>query len=156
MSAQERFESRLERAKAASLGQVLVKAARLVNRHAIEKMRSDPRYSAIRYKHLSIMPHLDLEGTRVTVLAERMEMTKQGVGQLVSEMEDQGILERLPDPTDGRAKLVRLTAAGRASIFDGLRALGGTEDLLREVLGQSELTRLHRSLLKVVEALDAG
>lgn len=154
MTRGEDFEARFSRAKTASLGQVLVKAARLVNEHAISVLQGDPRYAGLRLRHLAIFPHLDLDGTRITTLAARMEVTKQGVGQLVSELEAVGVLERAPDPTDGRAKLVRLTDKGRAALFDGLAALGATEAKLREALGQAELTRLHGSLLKVLDALD--
>lgn len=156
MTRSEDFESRFARAKQANLGQVLVKAARLVNEDAIAALRENPRYAGLRLRHLAIMPHLDFEGTRITELAARMEMSKQGVGQLVSELEAIGMLERTPDPADGRAKLVRFTAAGKASLFTGLEALGTTEAKLREILGQAELTRLHRSLSKVVAALDGA
>lgn len=149
------FEEQLHEAKEASLGQVLVKAARLVNERSIARMRRDPRYANVRLRHLSIMPHIDLQGTRVTDLAQRMEISKQGVGQLVDEMEGFGMLERVPDPEDGRAKRVCFTARGRASLLDGLSVLGALETDLAEVLGKAELTRLRRLLLKVVAALES-
>src|SRR5919112_6440625 len=57
-----------------------------------------------------IGPH----GTRVSDLAEQARVTKQSAGFLVDQLETAGYVERVPDPADGRARLVRLTArAGR-------------------------------------------
>src|SRR5919112_5259479 len=49
------------------------------------------------------------DGTRVSVLAEQARVTKQSAGFLVEQLETAGYVERVPDPTDGRARLVRLT-----------------------------------------------
>ena len=47
------------------------------------------------------------------MLAARAQMTKQSMAQLVAHLEAHGYVERVPDPADGRAKLVRATARGR-------------------------------------------
>jgi DNA-binding MarR family transcriptional regulator len=149
-----RFEPRLVAAKAGNLGQILLRAARLYNEEALARLRQDPRYAALKARHLAIFPHLDLEGTRVTTLAQRMEMTKQGVGQLVDELEALGVLARIPDPEDGRAKRVRLTPKGQAAMLEGLATLGALEEALVEALGRAELTRLKGSLLRLSAALE--
>ena len=71
-------------------------------------------YPELRPAHMSIFQHVDHppDGTRITELAERAQMTKQSMGQLVADMERLGFVERIPDPTDQRAKLVRLTDLG--------------------------------------------
>lgn len=155
MNDEEAFRERLEQAKATSLGQALVKAARLFNERTLRRLRKDPRYAPVRARHLTIFPHLDLEGTRITTLAERMEMTKQGAGQLVRELEELGVVERLPDPSDGRAKLVCFTPRGREAMLDGIRVLRQTESALAEELGRAEMTRLSRSLVRIVQFLEA-
>ena len=60
-----------------------------------------------------MLQFLDDAGTRVSVLAARAQMTKQSMAQLVAHLEAHGYVERVPDPADGRAKLVRATARGR-------------------------------------------
>jgi DNA-binding MarR family transcriptional regulator len=52
-----------------------------------------------------IGPH----GTRLTDLAEQAQVTKQTATAIVDRLEASGYVERVPDPTDGRARLVRLT-----------------------------------------------
>jgi DNA-binding MarR family transcriptional regulator len=56
------------------------------------------------------------------VLAERAHMTKQAMAELVAHLEAQGYVERIPDPNDGRAELVRTTTRGRA-VFAIVRKL---------------------------------
>ena len=52
-------------------------------------------------------------GTRVTELAEQAQVTKQTAGFLVNQLEKGGYVERVPDPSDARARLVRLAVRGR-------------------------------------------
>ena len=48
-------------------------------------------------------------GTRVSDLALQARVTKQSAAFLVEQLEAAGYVERVPDPTDRRARLVRLT-----------------------------------------------
>ncbi len=52
------------------------------------------------------------EGLRLTDLAGLAGMTKQGVGEVVDDLVERGYVERIPDPEDGRAKLIQLTEKG--------------------------------------------
>jgi DNA-binding MarR family transcriptional regulator len=51
-------------------------------------------------------------GTRLTELAEQAQITKQSAGFLVDQLERAGYVERVPDPEDARARLVRFTESG--------------------------------------------
>lgn len=66
----------------------------------------------IRPAHGAVFQWLPPEGARVTDLAEQIGTTKQAVGYLVDHLERHGYLERVPDPRDGRASLVRRTEKG--------------------------------------------
>ena len=59
-----------------------------------------------------MFPFLDTEGTRVSVLAERAQVTKQSMAEFVIHLERLGYVERVAAPSDRRAKLVRSTARG--------------------------------------------
>jgi DNA-binding MarR family transcriptional regulator len=69
-------------------------------------------FTDLRPAHEPVFRCLAPEGNRVTELAERAGMTKQAVGYLVDYLVQRGYLERVPDPTDGRAQLVRRTERG--------------------------------------------
>jgi DNA-binding MarR family transcriptional regulator len=72
------------------------------------------------------------DGTRLSDLAEQARVTKQSAGFLVDQLETAGYVERVPDPSDGRARLIRLTgrAAPIARAADAAveRALGEWRD----------------------------
>ena len=62
----------------------------------------------------SLLWLLDEGGTRSTLLAQRAGVSKQAMSQLVRLMERQGYLEQVADPSDTRAKVVRMTPRGEA------------------------------------------
>jgi len=64
--------------------------------------------------HVHITRHLALEGSRLTDLARSAGMTKQAMGDLVTQCEAWGLVVREPDPHDARARRVRFTGAGLA------------------------------------------
>ena len=108
----------------------------------------------IRRAHLQLMPHLDLDGTRITELARRAEITKQAVGQLVSDMERAGYVERFGDPDDQRAKIVKLTQRGRDAILDGLTVFSELAAELGGEVGEGEIDRLVDRLETLMRALE--
>ena len=62
--------------------------------------------------HIHITRHLELQGTRLTDLADKAGMSKQAMGDLVDQCEAWGLVTRDPDPRDARARLVQFTPAG--------------------------------------------
>ena len=59
-----------------------------------------------------IFQRIGRDGTRLTELAESARVTKQTAGFLVDQLEAAGYVRRVPDPTDARARLVRITERG--------------------------------------------
>ncbi|HEY8080242.1 MAG TPA: MarR family transcriptional regulator [Labilithrix sp.] len=82
-------------------------------------------YDDIQLAHsAAIQPLYDRPaGARLTQLARASRVTKQSMSALVDHLEARGYVERLPDPDDARASLVRLTARGRAFARE-IRAFG--------------------------------
>lgn len=93
-----------------------IKRARtaLVNAVAT-RLRAEGR-GRMRAGHAQVFEHLDPAGTRLTTLAERAQMTHQAMGELVAELVEIGYVERIPDPVDGRARLIRPTQEGRREL----------------------------------------
>ncbi len=94
-----------------------------------------------------LFPFLDPDGTRPSELAERAGATRQGVHQLLNGLIDKGYVELVPDPTDGRSKLVRLTAHGQNSVIAAQRSLEMLEGQVRNRLGAKQTDEL-RNLLR--------
>ena len=150
------FRAELERRKKESVGQLLFRSARLFNEAALARMQGEMGLPAVRASHTSLFPFIELEGTRLTELAARVGVSKQAVGQLVEELEEMGILERAPDPADGRAKLVRFSARGRRGLLEGLAVLRRMEAELSARLASGDLERLHGILLRLLDALETS
>lgn len=74
-----------------------------------------------------VFENIEPAGTRLTVLAARAGLTHQSIGEVVAELEQRGYVERAPDPDDRRARLVRLTDAGRGVVRAALDAIDGIE-----------------------------
>jgi DNA-binding MarR family transcriptional regulator len=149
------YRQALEAAKRASVAQLLFRAARLLNERAIARLRAKTRLGNVRTSHTALLPHIDLDGTRLTELARRMDVSKQAAAELVDELEAMGVLEKVPDPSDGRAKLVRFTKRGRQGLLDGLRLLQELETELESALGRDRLRALHATLVALVDELEA-
>jgi len=150
------FSEELERRKKDSVGQLLFRCARLFNEAALARMRDEMGVAGIRASHTSLFPFIELGGTRLTDLAARLGVTKQAAGQLVEDLEQMGVLERAPDPADGRAKLVRFSARGRRGLLEGLAVLRRMEGELSVRLGSGDMERLHGILLRLVGVLESA
>jgi DNA-binding MarR family transcriptional regulator len=105
----------------------------------------------VRPAHFTVFQHMPPEGIRLTALADAALLTKQSMGYLVDDLEARGYVERVPDPTDRRAKVVRFTVRGRE-----------VEEAVRAVIRQMEAeweARLGRDdyvqLLRLLRALIA-
>ena len=105
-----------------------------------------------RLSHAALVTNLDEGGTRLTVLAERAGMTKQGMSALAKELEGAGYIERASDPSDARASLIVPTARGHELIADMLEEMGRIEDEMRARLGEAELAAMRRGLEELMRA----
>ena len=94
------------------------------------------------------------DGSRVSDLAEQARVPKQSAAFLVEQLEKAGYVERVPDPTDGRARLVRLTARARrvaqAADAEVQRVLTEWADRV----GEERLRQMHETLRDLREITD--
>jgi DNA-binding MarR family transcriptional regulator len=100
-------------------------------------------FDDIREGHGCVFGFIDLEkGSRLTDLAERAGLTKQAVGETVAELERKGYLERVPDPEDGRAKIIKLTQRGVDAALTGRRLFAEIENEWAERYGEERIAAL--------------
>jgi DNA-binding MarR family transcriptional regulator len=95
---------------------------------------------------LAVAQHVGAEGTRITELAERAWLTKATVVHAVDELERLGYVTREPDPTDGRAKLVRSTARAHAAERVAREAIRDIRTAWAELIGAQEMDALEAGL----------
>jgi DNA-binding MarR family transcriptional regulator len=87
-------------------------------------------YGEIRPAHGCVFGFIErVGGARLTALADRSGLTKQAVGEAVADLEELGYVERIPDPGDGRAKIIRLTERG-------VEAAAAAEEIFSDIEGR--------------------
>ncbi len=104
-----------------------------------------------RLAHNNVFPFVPSEGIRLTDLAERAGMTKQAMAELVVDLEQLGYLQRSPDPSDRRAKIIEFTDKGWAAIEVALGAFRSFEADLESRIGATRLRQLRRTLLEILD-----
>jgi DNA-binding MarR family transcriptional regulator len=112
-------------------------------------------YSDIRITHGCVFGNIEPDGSRLTDLAERANMTKQSVGEVATELERKGYLERVPDPADGRAKIIRLTERGHDAQALGRKLIDEIEQEWAERYGAERVAVL-RDALEAITAERLG
>jgi DNA-binding MarR family transcriptional regulator len=87
-------------------------------------------YGDIRPAHGCVFGYIERTGgARLTALADRSGLTKQAVGEAAADLERLGYVERVPDPGDGRAKIIRLSERG-------LEAASAAEEIFEDIEGR--------------------
>lgn len=147
-------ERDLERFRTTNIGQPLTEIAKDFQRRALARF-VERGHVGLQPAHTAVIINLGLEGTRLTELARRASMTKQGMGQLVDELERLGYVERVPDPTDSRAKTVRFSARGRQLMADGVEIGELIQGEYARMIGRKRLRLLHDTLHDLKHALRA-
>ena len=90
--------------------------------------------------HVHITRHLAVNGSRLTDLAQRADMTKQAMGDLVTQCEAWGLVTREVDIFDRRAKKVMFTTDGLLWLGAFERAVAQAELEFRGAVGQDVAT----------------
>ena len=116
---------------------------------------ADTEFSDIRVTHGCVFGNIDPEGSRLTELAERARMTKQSVGEVTTDLEQRGYVERVPDPADGRAKIIRLTERGHEAQTLGFELIAEIEREWGERIGEERVAAL-RDALEAITAERLG
>jgi DNA-binding MarR family transcriptional regulator len=101
-------------------------------------------------RHSAVFAQIHPEGSRLSDLARAANMTPQSMGEIVDELEELGYVERRPDPTDRRAKLVTLTARGFECLAAGEQTIRGLESEIDDLLGAEGHAELRRMLERLL------
>jgi DNA-binding MarR family transcriptional regulator len=107
----------------------------------------------LRPAHARLMVYLDWDGSRVSELATALGVSKNAVGQVVTELESYGYIERVPDPADGRAKIVRYTDKGHGLLRDALAISAALDEEVVRIIGADRFDRLRETLADICRCL---
>jgi DNA-binding MarR family transcriptional regulator len=120
---------------------------------AIDKLRdriAQAGHPEIREGHGCVFGFIDLEhGSRLTDLALSAGLTKQAVGEAVTELERLGYVVRVPDPGDGRAKIIQLTDRGMDAVIKGRRIFAEIEREWAEQIGPELMASFREAAIRI-------
>jgi DNA-binding MarR family transcriptional regulator len=105
--------------------------------------------------HLSVLVWPGPDGLRPSALAARMRVTKQALNYLLRDLERMGYVELRPDPSDRRARLIRLTDRGRSLVPVIRGAVADAQRAWAEELGQERFAQLIELLVDLNEIVAA-
>ena len=133
------------------IGALLRVPAQAIHRRLIRDLNA-AGFDDLRLPHIAVLQYPGPDRVRPGELADRAGMSKQAMNQLLRSLEALGYLTRTDDDAEGRARIVRFTARGRA-------AYARIHDILRDVeaewkaeLGASNFAQLKALLLRVWES----
>lgn len=134
----------LQASRRHGIGRLLLLARRDFLARLAERMEADN--DAVTQARGRLLPYIDVDGTRSVDLARRMGVTKQAVGRLVKELEEEGLLYREPDGADGRAFLVKFTEEGLAYLTRMHKCILQIERDYERMAGRDRMAQVREAL----------
>ncbi len=113
-------------------------------------------YEDLSRAQVGMIRYPSVDGLRPSEIADRLQVTKQSVNDLLGEMEGRGYLVRQPDPRDGRARVVRLTRKGQQLEEVIHEAAGEAEAVIAELLGPRRFAEFRGALVDVADQIAGG
>jgi len=144
-------QAEIEEFRQNHIGRLFLRAQRDFSERAIQKLQTRGYQGAV-LTYAAVLPHLDVDGTRIVTLAERAQITKQSAGQFVQELEEAGYVERLPDSQDKRAVMIKFTEKGWQFLHDAYEVKQEIEAEYRHIIGDVEFEALKGCLERLLQS----
>jgi DNA-binding MarR family transcriptional regulator len=140
------------------VGQLLVHHLRVFREQLLAAAEPIARDGGIRLRlsHLHVFGNIKADGTRLTDLAAWAGMARPSMAELVDQLEADGLLERRPDPSDRRAKLVALTPAGWDAIHAGREIIARIEADYAQRIGAERFETMCWALQDLLDDLNGA
>lgn len=129
-------------------GQIIAAASARLMKSAFERL-AEHGHSAVHPAHIAVFTALDPEGTRVSTLASRAEISRQAMSVLVRSLESAGYVTTHTDSADRRATLVRLNRRGAEFCRLAIVVAAEMNAEIERKLGEGEADRIRSALRKL-------
>ncbi|MCM2255122.1 MAG: MarR family winged helix-turn-helix transcriptional regulator [Vicinamibacteria bacterium] len=146
--------AQLHRRQAENFGYTLLTCARLFDALAHGLLNRQAGKVVAPPGLVRLVPHLTFDGIRPSDLARLTDVSKQAVSQTLAPLVEQGLVEYVDDPRDGRARRVRLTQKGGETFVSALSALRQLERALADRVGAEKLADLFEALKAIRPVLE--
>lgn len=136
-----------------NVGVLLLVAYRAMERRVFDDL-AEAGFGDVTPAQARVFQRIGPAGTRLSDLAEQAQVTKQTVGVLVDALERAGYVRRTPDPTDARARLVRISERGAEAVAAAAAVVAQVEAEWDARLGSGRFADLRRALLDLRPVVD--
>jgi DNA-binding MarR family transcriptional regulator len=137
-----------ERPNGVNVGVLLFVAYRAMENRVFAAL-AEAGYGDVTPAQARLFQRIGPDGTRLTELADQAQVTKQTAGVLVDALERAGYVHRTPDPSDARARLVRITAKGEVAVTAAAAVVAEVEAEWTEFLGRTRMAQLRHTLTRL-------
>ena len=120
------------------------------------ELMAEAGYDDLRVAHNAVAAFLPEDGMRLTELAQAAGISKQAMAELVSDLVAKGYAKKVPDPSDGRAKIIIWDERGKASHDVTMKAFTRIEAELMEMVGTQAMSDMRAALLRAFTAIAGG
>jgi DNA-binding MarR family transcriptional regulator len=134
------------------IGQLLTQLTRLFQTELFARLLAAGLEDA-RVPHTHVTAYIKAEGSRLTELAAQARMTLPAMSELVDDLQRLGIVERRPDPSDGRAKLICLTNPGWEAMRTARRVIAEIEADYGRLVGAEHFEAAAQTLNELLNGL---
>jgi DNA-binding MarR family transcriptional regulator len=113
---------------------------------------ADAGFGDIREAHLQIFGNVGVDGIRLTELAAKAQLSAAATSELVDDLQDLGYLDRRPDPSDGRARLIHPTRRGRQALDAAGSRVADIEQRWADIVGRPAFDDAMHTLHRLLQA----
>jgi DNA-binding MarR family transcriptional regulator len=137
------------------VGQLLVHLTRLFQTELFARI-NDAGLEDARLSHTHVTAYIKADGSRLTDLAAQARMTPPAMAEIVDDLQRLGIVERRPDPSDRRAKLITLTDGGWKAMRTGQAIIAQLEAEYAEIVGPEGFEAMCQAMQSIITAHPAS
>lgn len=137
------------------IGALLRRAAEASRRVLFRRLR-EAGHGELRDAHLALFAFPGPHGARPTELANRLGLSKQTLNPLLNDLERLDYIARIPDPIDGRQRILQLTSRGNELLKLAERILIDIESQLAVEFGDRSFARFRAMLTQFPAALEGA
>ena len=128
-----------------SVARLLHEAFGVCRDRVLDKLTSHG-HPSINMSHGVVLRNMDVEGTPLSIVTKRAGLSRQAVAKVAGQLEALGYVTASRDPTDRRAKILKLSSKGMRLFAHSIEAYGAFEDELAQRIGRRRLEQFRTTL----------
>jgi DNA-binding MarR family transcriptional regulator len=119
----------------------------------LRRKLAEQGFPGVKRSYLALLFHLDIDGSRLAALAQRIAVTPQAASLTIAELVRAGFIYQALDPRDQRARLIQLSPRGRALMEAIALAAEEINTDYAELVGAEAVAQLRTSLLRILQRM---